>query len=178
MVVAENSFLCMQVSYLPVVYLTMLFQWLRLYNVEWKGGKWMLSCNGYGRKQSSLNFNVLSQNLSGKTEENYKNLSQNSQYTGRDLNPGPPEYEAGVLTWMFYYFRCMQFIDKVQFHTYYQKNWSKWKIFDVIQSQTDYFLGSIVCKLFLKFYLTIYFLFTIPNGIPVTFIMEHRQMAS
>jgi hypothetical protein len=27
-----------------------------------------------------------------------KNLSQNSQFPGRDLNPGLPEYEAGVLT--------------------------------------------------------------------------------
>jgi hypothetical protein len=27
-----------------------------------------------------------------------KTLSQDSQFPGRDLNPGPPEYEAGVLT--------------------------------------------------------------------------------
>jgi hypothetical protein len=27
-----------------------------------------------------------------------KNLSQDSQFLGRDLNPGPPIYEAGVLT--------------------------------------------------------------------------------
>jgi hypothetical protein len=27
-----------------------------------------------------------------------KNLSQGSRSPGRDLNPGPPEYEAGVLT--------------------------------------------------------------------------------
>jgi hypothetical protein len=27
-----------------------------------------------------------------------KNLSQDSRSPGRDLNPGPPEYEAGVLT--------------------------------------------------------------------------------
>jgi hypothetical protein len=27
-----------------------------------------------------------------------KNLSQVSRSPGRDLNPGPPEYEAGVLT--------------------------------------------------------------------------------
>jgi hypothetical protein len=27
-----------------------------------------------------------------------KNLSQNSQYLGQDLNPGPPEYAVGVLT--------------------------------------------------------------------------------
>jgi hypothetical protein len=27
-----------------------------------------------------------------------KNFNQNSQSAGRVLNPGPPEYEAGVLT--------------------------------------------------------------------------------
>jgi hypothetical protein len=27
-----------------------------------------------------------------------KNLSQDSRSPGRDLDPGPPEYEAGVLT--------------------------------------------------------------------------------
>jgi hypothetical protein len=28
----------------------------------------------------------------------HENLSQDSRSLGRDLNPGPPEYEAGVLT--------------------------------------------------------------------------------
>jgi hypothetical protein len=36
--------------------------------------------------------------IPGGTEENHENLSQNSQSPGRDLNPGPPKYEAGVLT--------------------------------------------------------------------------------
>jgi hypothetical protein len=27
-----------------------------------------------------------------------KNLGQNCQYRSRDLNPGPPEYETGMLT--------------------------------------------------------------------------------
>jgi hypothetical protein len=30
--------------------------------------------------------------------ENHENLNQNSRSTGRDLNPEPSEYEAGVLT--------------------------------------------------------------------------------
>jgi hypothetical protein len=30
-----------------------------------------------------------------------KELSQDSRSPGRDLNPGPPEYKAGVLTTMF-----------------------------------------------------------------------------
>jgi hypothetical protein len=34
----------------------------------------------------------------GETEENHENLYQVSRFQGRDLNPGPPEYETGVLT--------------------------------------------------------------------------------
>jgi hypothetical protein len=36
--------------------------------------------------------------LSGGTEESHKGVSQDSWSPGRDLNPGLPEYEAGVLT--------------------------------------------------------------------------------
>jgi hypothetical protein len=32
------------------------------------------------------------------TEENHRNLSQNGQSLGRDLNQGPPKYEAGMIT--------------------------------------------------------------------------------
>jgi hypothetical protein len=49
-------------------------------------------------KGSWFNLKVLSQYLDGRTEENYENLSQDSQSPGRYLNPGPSEYEAGVLT--------------------------------------------------------------------------------
>jgi hypothetical protein len=31
-------------------------------------------------------------------KENHEKLCQNSRFHGRDLIPGPPEYEAGVLT--------------------------------------------------------------------------------
>jgi hypothetical protein len=44
------------------------------------------------------NFKVLFWNLPGGTQENSKNLSQDSRSPGQDLNPGPPEYGAGVLT--------------------------------------------------------------------------------
>jgi hypothetical protein len=44
-----------------------------------------------GRRQSWPNFKVLSEKLPGATEENHEN-SQDS------YPPGPPEYEAGVLT--------------------------------------------------------------------------------
>jgi hypothetical protein len=43
-----------------------------------------------------LIFKLLFQNLSGGTEKKHKNC-QASRYLGRELNPGPPEYEAGVL---------------------------------------------------------------------------------
>jgi hypothetical protein len=41
-----------------------------------------------------LILKVPSQHLHGRIEEKYKNLDQNSWSPGRDLNPGPPEYEA------------------------------------------------------------------------------------
>jgi hypothetical protein len=41
---------------------------------------------------------VLSRHLPGRTEENHENLSQVSRSPVRDLNPGTPEYEAGVLS--------------------------------------------------------------------------------
>jgi hypothetical protein len=58
----------------------------------------MIIWEGCGWKQSWLNFKVLSWRLPGGTEENHKKLSQISWSLGRDLNLGPPEYEAGVLT--------------------------------------------------------------------------------
>jgi hypothetical protein len=43
-------------------------------------------------------FKVLTQNLPGWTERNHENQCQDIRSPGRDLNPGPAEYEAGVLT--------------------------------------------------------------------------------
>jgi hypothetical protein len=43
-------------------------------------------------------FKVLSRKLPGDAERNDKKLSQDILPPGRDLNPGPPEYEAGMLT--------------------------------------------------------------------------------
>jgi hypothetical protein len=52
----------------------------------------------FGRKRSCSYFNVLSGiRLEGRTKI-MKNLSQDSRSPGRDLKPGSPEYEAGVLT--------------------------------------------------------------------------------
>jgi hypothetical protein len=49
-------------------------------------------------KQSWHNFKVLSQHLPGGTKQNHGNLNQDNWYPGRDLNPGPPKSEAGVLS--------------------------------------------------------------------------------
>jgi hypothetical protein len=58
----------------------------------------MMNWNESERKRSWPNFKVLSRHSSGESEENHGNFSQDSRYTRRDLNPGPPEYEAGVLS--------------------------------------------------------------------------------
>jgi hypothetical protein len=36
--------------------------------------------------------------MPGVTENNHENLDQDSRSPGRDLDPEPPEYEAGTLT--------------------------------------------------------------------------------
>jgi hypothetical protein len=43
-------------------------------------------------------FKVLYRYLPGGTEKNHEKLGQDSQTPGRDLKPGPPEYETAVLT--------------------------------------------------------------------------------
>jgi hypothetical protein len=57
----------------------------------------MKNLKGFGRKRSWPNLKLLSQTLPGGTEENHENLSQDCWPPCRDLNPGPPEYEVGVL---------------------------------------------------------------------------------
>jgi hypothetical protein len=42
-------------------------------------------------------FNVMSRKFSGGSDKTAKAISQDSRSVGLDLNPGPPEYEAGVL---------------------------------------------------------------------------------
>jgi hypothetical protein len=51
----------------------------------------------WGRKRLWPTFKVLSYNLHGGTEENHENVSQDNRSPGQDLNPGSPEYEAGVI---------------------------------------------------------------------------------
>jgi hypothetical protein len=49
------------------------------------------------KEAAVASFNVLSLHLPGGTEENHEK-PQDSRSPGRYLNPGPPEYKAGVLT--------------------------------------------------------------------------------
>jgi hypothetical protein len=58
----------------------------------------MMDCKVFGRKQSWPDFKVLSQHALKENEKTTKNLSQHSLSSGRNLNAGPPEYKAGVLT--------------------------------------------------------------------------------
>jgi hypothetical protein len=55
----------------------------------------MENLKGVERRRSWPNVKL---HLPGGTEENYGNLNQDYRSLGRDLNPGPPEYQAGVLT--------------------------------------------------------------------------------
>jgi hypothetical protein len=43
------------------------------------------------------NFKVLSLHSPGGTEKNHENVSQDSRFSGRDVNPRPPKYEALML---------------------------------------------------------------------------------
>jgi hypothetical protein len=59
----------------------------------------MMNWKGFGRKWLWPNFKVLSQHSSGGNEGNHKKTSVIiAGCWGQDLNPGPPEHEAGVLT--------------------------------------------------------------------------------
>jgi hypothetical protein len=51
-----------------------------------------MNWKGYGTK-------ILSWHLHGETKEIMKRLSEDSCCPSQDLNPGPPEYEAGVGLW-------------------------------------------------------------------------------
>jgi hypothetical protein len=57
-----------------------------------------MNLNGFGRKRPWPNFKVLTRHSSGGTEEIHDNLCQDSRFPCLNLYPGPPEYEAGVLT--------------------------------------------------------------------------------
>jgi hypothetical protein len=58
----------------------------------------MMNWKEFGRKWKSPNFKIPSWHSPGRTEKRHENLSQDSRSPGRGLNPGPPKYEARVLT--------------------------------------------------------------------------------
>jgi hypothetical protein len=58
----------------------------------------MMKLEGFGGKRSWPNFKILSRHSPGGTEENTKNIIQDSRSPDRDLNPGPLENEVGGLT--------------------------------------------------------------------------------
>jgi hypothetical protein len=57
----------------------------------------MISESRIGRKLTWPNTKELTRHSTDRTEENHEK-PQGSRSLGRNLNPGPPEYEAGVLT--------------------------------------------------------------------------------
>jgi hypothetical protein len=57
-----------------------------------------MNLKGCVSKRMWSNFNVLSRTVVGETEENHDIISQDIRCSGRDMKPGPPEYEAGMLT--------------------------------------------------------------------------------
>jgi hypothetical protein len=57
-----------------------------------------MNWKGYGRKLYWPNFWYYPVICLEELRESTKNHSQDSRSPGRDLNPGPSEYKAGVLT--------------------------------------------------------------------------------
>jgi hypothetical protein len=57
-----------------------------------------MSWKGFGRKWSRPNCRYYTGIRLEGLRKNHEKLSQDSRSPGRDLNPEPPEYEAGVLT--------------------------------------------------------------------------------
>jgi hypothetical protein len=68
-----------------------------IYSVEWMGDTWM-NWEGFGRKRSLLNFEVISRHSPGGTEETRQTPQSDSRSPGRAFNLGSPKYEAEVLT--------------------------------------------------------------------------------
>jgi hypothetical protein len=58
----------------------------------------MMNWKGFGRKLSWCNRRYYPGICLEGLRKTTKNLSQDSQSLGQDLNPGPPKYNAGVLT--------------------------------------------------------------------------------
>jgi hypothetical protein len=58
----------------------------------------MMNWKGCGRKRQWPNLGYYLSIYREGPKKTMRNLGQDNGFPGRDLNPGPPEYEAGVLT--------------------------------------------------------------------------------
>jgi hypothetical protein len=58
----------------------------------------MMSLEGLGRTDRNLMLRFYPGNRLEGLRKTKKIISQDNRSPGRDLNPGPPEYEAGMLT--------------------------------------------------------------------------------
>jgi hypothetical protein len=67
---------------------------------EWKDDKWR-NWKGFWRKRWWPILSYYPEIRMEGMRKTTKNLSQDSRFRGRDLNPGPQEYEAGALTITF-----------------------------------------------------------------------------
>jgi hypothetical protein len=72
-------------------------QQLRLYSVEWNDDRWMMNWKGCGMKWPWSNLKYYPGICLEGLRKTAKNLSLDSLSLGRDMRPGPPEYDAGVL---------------------------------------------------------------------------------
>jgi hypothetical protein len=57
-----------------------------------------MNLKGFGRKWSWPNLRYYPDIYLEGFRKTMENLSQDSQFSGQDLNPGPPQYEVGMLT--------------------------------------------------------------------------------
>jgi hypothetical protein len=83
------------------------FQQLRLYSAVWKGDKWWTENDFEGSGRGLILRYYCGIRLERLRKP--RQTCQDSWYSGRDLNPGPPEYKAGVLTvqpWRWHWFEC------------------------------------------------------------------------
>jgi hypothetical protein len=80
-----------------LVYLMRSFSNLITNSAQWSD-MWMMNWKGFERKRSWPNLRYYPNICLEGLRKTTKIPSQDSRFPGRDLNPGPPEYEAGVLT--------------------------------------------------------------------------------
>jgi hypothetical protein len=81
-------------------------QLLRLHSVEWMCDRRIMNPKGCGRKWSWPNLRYYPAICLEGLRKTTKKLSQDWQFPGWDLNPGPPEHETGALTARPRHYHC------------------------------------------------------------------------